>query len=258
MPLAGGPGTAGISGGSGGGASSNARGAYLFSTNDSATYAILQANATAQTHLNHHIVQSDPALAAIVGPGDQFSSGTSIAEVTTLASTPGSWAVVYYDIEHWSQTPSQEQANPVLSIEQAATAVHATGSGFGITPDGQFLGLVGNCTANLQGGIIPQIDWSQVDAVDLQVQALADDSKCGVGNVSNFASFVKQAVAVLRAANPRMLISAQVSLRDSSPITAVKAIQSIEGVVDAVSIGYPDTDCPNCTPSNLSLLLQSL
>ncbi|MDE2571451.1 MAG: hypothetical protein KGM44_02880 [bacterium] len=232
-------------------------GAYLFAANLGATYPVLQQTATTRTHLSLGIVQADPILAARIGTTNTFQLADSIAAVTADVWAAHGAALVFYDIEHWPGTPSAEQRNPIRSIAQAALQAHAAGRAFGITPDGLFLGIRPlRCTFNIAAGILPAVHWSSVDALNLQAQVLADDARCG--GVTTYAAFVKQAVALARNANPRIVISAQISLRHSSPTTALAAIAAVRAIVDAVYVAYPSNNCSACTPANLATILDSL
>lgn len=230
-------------------------GSFVFAQNDSSLYALLAQTLTQNTRLSVDITRSDPSLAHLIGDGKTMEMAASLANVSHILSDGESAA--YYDIEHWGSTPLSEQRNPVTSIAQAARIVHNAHERFGISPDGQFMGREGSCRFDVSKGIAPQIDWSEVDEVNIQAQALADDSSCGAGNVSKYAAFVSQIASLARAGNPNVYIVAQVSLVNSSPTTALKAAGAVRGVADAIYVAYP-TPCGNCTMANLAEVLGEL
>jgi hypothetical protein len=185
-----------------------------------------------------------------------YKLGDSVAAVTSLAldDNPGA-ATIVYDIEHWSETPASEQQDPAAAIAQAAAVAHSDGKKSGTAPDGRFLGVVGNCTYNVSNGIVPTVNWKNIDMFNIQAQALASDSACGAGNVTQYVSFVKQVVSIVRAQNPNIVVTAQLSLSDSSPATILAAASEIEGIgVNAVYIAY-QTGVAGCTVANLTQVL---
>ena len=230
-------------------------GSFVFAQNDSSLYTLLAQALTQNTRLSVDITKADPSLAQLIGSGKTMEMAASLANVSAILSDGETAA--YYDIEHWGSTPLSEQQSPVASIAQAAQVVHSAHKRFGISPDGQFMGREGGCRFDLSKGIAQQIDWSQVDEVNIQAQALADDSSCGAGNVSKYAAFVSQIAALARAGNPNVYVVAQVSLVNSSPATAIKAAASVRGVADAIYVAYP-APCGNCTAANLAEILREL
>lgn len=129
---------------------------------------------------------------------------------------------------------------------------------FGVASDGIFIGRVG-CGFDLNRGEIPKVAWANVDYFNMQVQVLASDETCGgLANLTTYVLFVQQAAAIVRAQNPKIVISAQLSFRDSSATTMQAFINDVRGIADAIYFAYPRGSCPSCTPANLGAVLNSL
>jgi hypothetical protein len=236
-------------------------GKYAFSVDMSTAYSLINQTANAATWLNRRIQTNDVNLPRTVT--HTFKSGSSLAEVQSVsAQNPGA-PVIFYDIEHWTATPASEQADPVGSIAQAAQIVHAAGKKFGIVPDGVFMGLnPGHCTADINAGIITQLDWTQIDVVDIQAQALANNHWCGDYQnrnygVQHYTAFVNSVVQYVRAKNPNIVILAHVGLRDSTPDWALNAADSVKTNITAINVTYP-APCTNCTLANLTTVINGI
>ena len=234
-------------------------GGWMFNTDVTSAYSLFNSVASSNTRINLRIWHGDSTLQSIFPWSHTYKSGSSLSSITSLASESPGAPTLYYDIEHWSSTPLSEQSNPIGSIAQAASIVHSHGKLFGATPDGRFLGGIRGCTYNIANGIVSGVNWQNVDYLNIQAQGLAEDSNCGAGNVTKFTAFVKQVVSIVRAQNPNISISAQVSLRDSVPTTAVKAIASIENAgVNDIYVAYQTSNCSTCTLANLTYVMNHL
>jgi hypothetical protein len=231
-------------------------GAYLMSTEIASAYPLMNQVATANTRPDLRIWHDDAALQSIVPWSHTYKLGDSIAAIRALAGDQPGAATIVYDIEHWAQTPASEQADPVGSIAEAAAVAHANGKMAGAAPDGRFMGIRG-CKFDVSQGIVPKVNWKNVDLFNIQAQGLAQDSTCGAAAVSQFASFVSQVASIARASNPKIVIAAQISLSDSSPATALAAINAVQGAVNAIYVGCP-YGYAGCNLSNLTQVLQAL
>lgn len=205
------------------------------------------------------LAQADPTLGAEANP-QTYALPASLATLSYLAAAaPPAASILYYDIEHWTSTPITEQLVPVASIATAAATAHSAGKSSGLASDGVFVGVdPGNCSYNIANGIVPSVDWSQIDYVNLQIQQLANDTKCGAGNTAQFVGFLNAAIPIITAGNPNIQISAQVSLRDESVAQIQAVINAVQSVpnLKAIYIAYP-TNCTYCSPSNLATVLSS-
>jgi hypothetical protein len=231
----------------------------MFSQSYSDVIPVLEATATSNTHLAVNLWVSDPLIAQRTSLSDTYNMGTSVAQVTSLAQTQhtNAAATVTYDIEKWAYTPANEQADPVGAIARAAAAVHAAGRKFGVNPGGPFLGDKG-CGFNIQNGIVPSVDWTQVDQVTLQVQNLMSERWCSGYGSSNFTAAVTAYVNAIRAKNPNVYIAAELSMDRTSPLNIILAANSVRGIVDGIYVSYPAPPCEYCTPANLQTVLQAI
>ena len=236
----------------------NWNGAYMFTDDDSSAYAELAQTATANTRVTWPIYHRDAAIESSVTPADTVYIGASLGDVTSGAQQKPPY--VFYDPEHWSATPLTEQQNPAAAIAKAAQIVHAAGKKFGVTPDGEFMGVY-RCTFVMSKSIIQSVDWTQVDELNIQAQHLASDNTCTKVGSSSFQYMVTQIAAYVKSQNPNIAIVAQVSMRDSSPARILAAAGSVYGIAEAIHVSYPagsTQGCNYCSPADLATVLHGL
>jgi hypothetical protein len=230
-------------------------GAYAFSSDVPSAFAVIAQTANANTWLDGLLVTTYPAFARL--GTHTFELADSLAQISSISAEQQGVEVVIYDIEHWASTPLAEQQRPIISIAQAAAIAHDAGKRFGIAPDGLFLGIdTGHCTANVSAGIVPLVDWTKIDVVNVQAQELADTSNCKT--IQNYTAFVTRVASTARSQNPNIVIIAQVSLRDSDPARALQAATSVFGIANVIYVAYPAPCSTYCTITNLTTLLTSL
>lgn len=234
-------------------------GAWMFTDDDSDAYSILAQYATSNTYVTWPIYHRDAAIESAMAPSQTIYYGSSLADMSSGSSTRVKPPWEFYDIEHWSDTPVSEQQDPVGSIEKAAQIVHAAGKKFGVSPDGIYMGVT-RCTFDMSLSIIPQVDWTQVDELNIQAQHLASDNTCWKVGSASYQSMVQQVASYVKSKNPNIRISAQLSMRDSSPTRIIAAATSVYGIADVIHISDPDTSysCVYCTVSDLSAVLTAL
>ena len=239
--------------------SANWAGAWMFTDDDSDAYAILAQYATSNTNVTWPIYHRDSAIESKVAPSQTIFYASSLAEMTSGAGPNVRPPYEFYDIEHWSSTPISEQRDPAGSIAKAALIAHSAGKKFGVSPDGIYMGVTG-CTFDMSLSIIPQVDWTQVDELNVQAQHLASDNTCGKAGSASFQSMVQQVATYVKAKNPNIRIAAQLSMRDSSPARIVAAANAVYGIADAIHISDPDASysCGYCTLADLSAVLTAL
>lgn len=197
----------------------------------------------------------------ILQPGQQPLAGVNAVPVVTVSSVAGlqtaladhqvpAGGAVLYDCENWSFTPASEQRDPVQAATEAASLAHANGLKFIVAPALDLMTVLAAHT--------PGQDWQRyirlglagamakvADVVELQAQSLERDP-------GTYASFVSEATAQARAANPRITMLAGLSTNPpgtvvtSSMLTA--AIASSESDVDGywLNIPGPGPRCPDC------------
>jgi hypothetical protein len=157
--------------------------------------------------------------------------------------------VVAYDIEHWPRTPPEEKNDPVASIKEGASIVHAHGYRYGITPDARYL------LENYK-----TIDWEEIDFVALQFQKFST-------NKEQFINYTRDVSRYIKTVNPATEIFVQVSFRYTD---ANQMIQIMEDVpsrwIDGILIVYlpnsnePSADVcsPRCNPEALERVLHRI
>lgn len=234
-------------------------GAWMFTDDDSDAYTILAQYATPNTNITWPIYHRDPAIESKVAPSQTIFYASSLAQVSSGAQTSVKPPWEFYDIEHWSATPLTEQQDPVGSIAKAAQIAHAAGKKFGVSPDGIYMGVT-RCTFEMSLSIIPQVDWTRIDELNIQGQHLASDNTCSKVGSASFQYMVDQVASYVMSKNPNIRISAQLSMRDSSPARLIAAANAVYGTANVIHISDPDTSysCVYCTLSDLSAVLAAL
>jgi hypothetical protein len=162
---------------------------------------------------------------------DQITAGkkqvlfASAAEAEQLApSLAGKIDIISYDLEHWPQTPQDEQADPVAAIKRMRALADKYNWQLGIGPDRRFEQQYGTQLV------------AYVDQFALQVQRLQTDPQA----LQNFAAPLIQQ---LRQANPKIKIVAQV--RTEGGIDALlPLVDSIKGDIDGIGILYTPQTLP--------------
>lgn len=226
--------------------------------------AILRKHVTAADYIGDVLAHQLPDLASRVGRHHIFQAPANVDQVVrdSVACAPESAGLIFYDPEHYAQTPAAEQTDPVGAIRHALAAAQASRChDFGVTPDGKFIGVRPTvCGYNLNASVFAHIDFTGVTLVNFQDQVLLGD-KCQRKAVADaYLAFTKALTAMVRAKAPRALITAQIGLRDTPPDRAVAIIQALSGVVDGFYIAYPATmqiTCKYCTPEDLDTVLSA-
>jgi hypothetical protein len=143
-----------------------------------------------------------------------------------LIRFPYHW--VMYDPEMWSQTPLNEQQDPVRYMTLFAQLAHANGLKVIMAP-AMDLGYVA-------GSVIPRLPGEQI--TNWYVRALAGpaaaasdildvQSESQTGNLSQFDWLFNNAAAKARAANPGVQVFAEVSTLNGNPAQMTAAAQSV-------------------------------
>ena len=182
-----------------------------------------------------------------------FSSVAELDQAVSGGRLPAGTGALLYDPEAWSFTPRPEQLDPAAAARRARDTAHAHGLALIVAPA---LNLT-TVRPHSAGG--PR--WRQFlrlglagsaakvsDVLELQAQSLERDT-------STYATFVREAAAQARAANPRVAILAGLSTNPpgaqvtSEQLTA--AIQATRAIVDGywLNIPGPGPRCPTCNSS---------
>jgi len=123
-------------------------------------------------------------------------------------------------------SPSSDSNNVISAIKVAADAAHAQGLKFRVTPSKSF-------TTQYGSQIAPFVDYYHI-----QAQTLQDDG------IRAYSDYVHTEVSKLKKANPNLLISVQVSIRQghapglSLLETMKQCVDSVMDVTDGVSIWF--------------------
>ncbi|MGD0927658.1 MAG: hypothetical protein ABR926_20970 [Streptosporangiaceae bacterium] len=191
-----------------------------------------------------------PLAVAGAQPVVTFSSISELDQAVSGGQLPAGTRAVLYDPEVWAFTPRGEQLDPAGAAGRARDIAHAHRLALIVAPA---LNLT-TVRADPAGG--PR--WRQFlrlglagaiakvsDVLELQAQSLERDP-------STYATFVRDAAAQARAANPRVAILAGLSTNPpgaevtSQQLTA--AIHATRGIADGYWLNIPGRGprCPTC------------
>lgn len=199
----------------------------------------------------------------ILQPGQQPLSGDGAAvPVVTFSSVAGirtaladnqiatGTRAILYDCEDWSFTPTAEQHNPVQAATEAASLAHSHGLQLIVAPALDLMKVLAPGTPGQLWQRYVRLGLAGsmarvANVVELQAQSLERDP-------ATYATFVRQASAQARAANPNVGMLAGIStnppgaVATTSQITA--AITSSQSAVQGywLNIPGPGPRCPNC------------
>ena len=156
--------------------------------------------------------------------------------------------VVVLDLEHWPQTPQQEQRSPGLYYRLAGDLARRRGVTLIATPSPNLVqALAGEGPVYeryLKSGLIGTIAAS-TDVFEVQAQGLER-------NTGLYASFVAQAADQARDANPKVLVIAGLSTNPGghavSPVLLYRDVRATRSVVDGFWLNIParSSACPRC------------
>jgi hypothetical protein len=179
-----------------------------------------------------------------------FPSYSSIKRAFDTGSVGSDVRAILYDNEAWQFTPDEEQRDFATYNEQAAALVHRHGLIFISTPAIDLVRVLAPNSSGrrydtfLQLGVIGAAA-RYADVVDIQAQG----SEMGV---NRYASFVREASAQARAANPNVEVLAGISTNPSgqrvNADVILRAIDATRDVVDGYwfNVPQPSVYCPNC------------
>lgn len=151
--------------------------------------------------------------------------------------------MLYYDPEHWEQTPLEEQQRVPETLSALAQRIRQARYRVGFAPDRRF-------TLELY----QQIDWQQVDLFVFQTQRMVRTE----ADLQPFHEMVSRVVTFIRSHNPRTEIYIQLAFRFSEPALMIKAIDlAVTTPITGISLLYLlNEECPTqCTVRNLEQIL---
>ena len=225
--------------------------------------------------------ESDLARVDTLPTGTQLPRSQTYALVTTLRREwagfaglkhfldqdcgPQSPGTVIYDPELRELTPRSEQTNMLRSIRTATRRVKASSCHeFGLSPGATpFFGLDPKaCTFDLEEGLVEEIDWTDVDLVDVQAQRLLGEECLDKGGLETYTSAISTVARVARDENPDIDVLAQVSFRDNEPESMLEGLRAVADVIDGIYFSYPtnnpDFPCLFCTSEHLESFLEEV
>jgi hypothetical protein len=191
-----------------------------------------------------------------------FPSLAALSHAVTAGRLPADTRAVLYDPEAWSFTPAAEQRDPVQAARRAADLARAHGLQLIVAP-------ALNLTAVLaRGSAAPR--WRQfldlqlaartakvADIIELQAQSLERDP-------GTYATFVREAAAQARAANPSVTVLAGLSTNPPGAVVAsdqlVDAIRASRSSVDGywLNVPGPGPRCPTCNQKRPDVGIEAL
>lgn len=159
---------------------------------------------------------------------------------------------VLYDSEQWSLTPSAEQHDPGRYYKLAGELVHRHHLLFIAAPATDLVNVLSKSDADAQGRYptflslsLPADAARYADVLDIQAQGSEADTAL-------FTSFVSQAAAQARSANPNIRILAGLSTNPSGKSVTTSVIETAARAVRPQVDGYwlndpaASTACPRC------------
>jgi hypothetical protein len=177
--------------------------------------------------LDQSTLNPDYIIAAqnLSGPaGVTFKSSKAIVENAQRVKRLG-FDFIEFNLERGLSPPSDSN-NVVSAMKTAADAAHAHGLKFRAIPSRGF-------TTDYGSQIAPYVDYYHI-----QAQTLQDDG------VKAYSDFVHTQVAELKSANPNLIISVQVSIRQGNAPdlslleTMQQCVDSVMDVVDGVTVWF--------------------
>jgi hypothetical protein len=205
----------------------------------------------------------------LLQPGQQPLSGVDATTVVSFSSVaalrsalasnalPAGTGAILYDPEVWAYTPAAEQRDPVLAADQAAELARSHGLKLIVSPAMNLVTVLdpGSLTPRWQTLLNLHIIGPMArvaDTVELQAQSLERDPAA-------YATFVREAAAQARVANPNVTVLAGLSTNppgaavDSQQLSA--AIQASRADVDGYWLNIPGNGprCPTCNTARPGL-----
>ena len=191
-----------------------------------------------------------------------FPSLVALSHAVTGGRLPAGTRAVLYDPEAWSFTPAAEQRDPVQAATRAAGLARAHGLQLIVAP------ALNLTTVLARGSAAPR--WQQfldlqlaakmakvADMIELQAQSLERDS-------ATYATFVREAAAQARAANPGVTVLAGLSTNPPGALVAadqlVAAIEASRASVDGYWLNIPGRGprCPTCNQKRPDVGIEAL
>ena len=193
-------------------------------------------------------------VAAAAQPVATFRSFDALSAALATGSLSSRFKYVLLDLESWQFTPESEQANPILYYREAAQLLRKHGLALIAAPGTDIFAhsstLHGsNYERMLASGIFRAVA-PYAAIYSIQSQSLEFDT-------AKFSSYVSQAAAALRSANPSIVVLAGISTNPpagtATTTQLAKAMGSVASTVEGfwLNIPKPGPTCPNCNALNV-------
>ncbi len=181
---------------------------------------------------------------------DRFTSFSTMQQAFASSSIPPGVKAIMYDNERWNFTPSIEQQHPIQYAAEAEALVHKHGMTFIFAPATNLSPIAGSASAagsKYQAFITDDLPAQSARVADVyEIQAQQAEG------TPEFTSFVSQAVAQARAANPRALVLVGIGPNPGGrSVSASQVLADYEATRSEVN-GYwlnvptKGAQCPNC------------
>ncbi len=174
-----------------------------------------------------------------------IASARDLDELLTqrIPDLPYAFDMLYYDPEHWEQTPLEEQQRVPDTLSAVARRIRQAGYRVGFAPDRRF-------TLELYR----VINWSDVDLFIIQAQRIVRSES----DLPAFHDMVNQVASFIHSHNASTEIYVQLAFRFAEPALMSKAMDLVlTAPIHGFSLLYlPNPECPTqCTINNLEQVL---
>ena len=238
-----------------------AGGSYMFVVSDMNVRSDIERTATSATRLAADMYYSDPIIARRVLRANTYIMRPSLEELRRVVSISQKPGMLMYDFEQWNSTPLYEQAHAAQSFAEGADIAHDAGYKFGVSISMHFLGFryLGRrgCSFNYSSSILPSVNWGAIDTVNLQVQRPANPNCSKGGNFSQMTAALSRMTSYIRSHNPRVYLTAELSMAEESPSTILAAARAVRRYVNGIGIAYPPP-CSYCSAGALLTVLRGV
>jgi hypothetical protein len=185
-------------------------------------------------------------------PTASFTSYTALRSALNNGTLDPRIKAVLYDNEHWSLTPSAEQNDPAHYDQLAAQLVHRHHLLFLAAPATDLVNVLSPATAAGSGHFQAFLNLGLAGAIARDADVLDLQAQGAEADPGLFASFVADAAAQARKANPNVKVLAGISTNPSGKTVTAAAIdqaaQAVRANVDGYWLNDPAASaaCPAC------------
>ncbi len=176
------------------------------------------ANARPQDEALANMINVSVLAGITIGRKDVYDPSYADAQIN-LPPVAHQINLIGYDLEHWSLTPTDEQADPVGTVKAFSSFAHSFGLAFNVVPDRSYLTQYGTQFA------------PYADQIAMQLQRLQTDNNV----LLNYAIPMAQS---LKAANPKLKLIAQFDT-SGGVSQLVTLTGALEPYIDGVSVLTP-------------------